>query len=270
MRVKNLIYLVAVLLLLSGSDLKAQWSGRHSYHWGYNSYIMGDAVRVMRKKPFQRFSVGISYVPVSATFSYRMVDVDGVADSTHSLDAKGGGFGVAYAMGIPVARVGNKSLAAISVGLLANWYLLNGDPLTLKVDEENYHSSQELATGGGGFMIGVPVGLDLVSGGEATLDRADPLSFTLGVGVMPMISMGIMYEFAAVKVRAPGYIKAELGFHAGINWKLRGTYIFKSPTSFSQDRNDIFSNYGNIESELKSNDQFMFSLLVQPFSFGWE
>jgi len=270
MRIKNLTYLVAAILLLHNSDLKAQWGGRHSYHWDYSSYIMGNAVRIMKKKPFQRFSVGVTYVPVSSTFSYQTVDNNDIADSIRSINVKGAGYGVAYAMGIPVAQTGNKSLAAISVGILANWYLLSGDQLNVTMKQTYYSGHYSYSGAGMGFMFGLPVGLDLVSGGEASLDRSDRFSFTLGAGFIPMITMSGMYKFVGLKAMAPAYAKIELGFHAGINWKLRAMYISKSPTSFSQDRDDIFNEYGTVKGEMKSNDQIMFSLLVQPFSFGWE
>ena len=105
---------------------------------------------------------------------------------------------------------------------------------------------------------------------EATLERSNRFSFTVGGGIFPMLGAGVVYEFGGVNLVAPFYAKAELGFHAGVNWKLRATYIAKSPTSFSNDRNDIFSEPITVETSLKSNDKFMLSILVQPFSFGWE
>lgn len=269
----HLCRLTAVItLLLFYTDVTAQWGGRRSYRMGYGSYVYGDAVAAMRKKPFQRFSVGLTYVPMSSTFSYRTVNDAGLPDSANTIDVKGFGFGVAYSMSIPVAHAGSKSLLAIGVGLNANWYLLSvKDKLSIQVQNQGYNGSYSYSGGGGGgFMIGVPVSLDLVNGGEATLDRSTPFSFVLGVGFIPFVSMGAMYEFAGVKAAAPLYAKMELGFHAGINWKVRAAYIGKSPTSFSEERGDIFPQYGMLETKMESNDQFMLSVLVQPFSFGWE
>ncbi|HRO43053.1 MAG TPA: hypothetical protein PL009_09475 [Flavipsychrobacter sp.] len=273
MRLTHLSLFTAVLaLLLLCSETQAQWGGRRSNRLGYGSYIYGDAVSTMRKKPFQRFSVGLTYVPVSATFSYRTVDENYEPDSMKSMDIKGSGFGVAYSMSIPVAHAGNNSLLAIGIGLNANWYLLKSEnQFVIEVKEQNYTGKYSYTgSGGGGFMISVPVSLDLVSGGEATLDRSNPFSFTLGVGFIPFVSMGAMYEFVGAKASAPLYAKLELGFHAGINWKVRAAYLGKSPTSFSESRGDIFPQYGMVETNMKSNDQFMLSVLVQPFSFGWD
>jgi len=271
MRTKSLA-LLAIFLLSILSEAQGQWGTRRSNRLGYGSYIYGNAVDVMRKKPFQRFSVGLTYVPITGTFSYRTVDDQNVPDSSQSVDIKGSGFGVVYSMSIPVAHAGNNSIMAIGVGLNANWYLLKSEKdFTIEVKDQYYSGKYTYSgVGGGGFMIGVPVSLDLLSGGEATLDRANRFSFVLGVGFIPYVGMGAMYEFVGLNVGAPLYAKMEIGFHAGINWKLRASYMGKSPSSFSDGNSEIFSDYGTVEANMESNDKFMLSILVQPFSFGWE
>ena len=85
-----------------------------------------------------------------------------------------------------------------------------------------------------------------------------------------MLGVAVFNEFAGAKLAAPFYAKAEFGVHWGINWKLRATYITKSPTSFSENRYDILTNDFPVAGEFQANDQLIFSLFVQPFSFGWE
>lgn len=78
------------------------------------------------------------------------------------------------------------------------------------------------------------------------------------------------HHFVGFKFLATPNIKAELSLFAGINWKLRATYILKSPISFSNDRDDLFNIASDVRTSLKIHDQFMISILVQSFSFRWD
>lgn len=248
-------------------DAEAQWgySGFGSHRYG----LYPDPIAMARKKPFQRYGVGLSYMPVSGTFGYKPIDEFGNVDTGQSVNVKGWGAGVAYSLVIPCARTGEKSLLAVNIGLNANYYLFDVADITLRRVTTTYNSTSTYSGDGAGFMFGLPVGLDLLTGGEATLDRADRFSFVVGGGFFPMMTMGFVHETAAIKFRAPLYAKAEVGFHWGINWKVRGTYIAKSPMSFFNDGQSIFDD-GTLQAELKTNDRFMLTLLVQPFSFGWD
>lgn len=225
---------------------------------------------ILRKKPYQRYAVGLSYIPVSGSFDFRTIDEFGVADTNHSVNVKGWGAGVVYSFVIPVARTGEKTIAAINIGLSANYYLFDVDDVTIRRVSANYNSTSSYSGPGAGFMFGLPVGLDLITGGEASLDRANRFSFAVGAGVMPLVSMAAVHEFGGLSLRVPPYVKAEIGFHFGINWKVRASYLTKSAISFSDDSKNIFDIDTNIDTKLKANDRFIISLMVQPFSFGWD
>lgn len=270
MSVKNFIlYATIVALLFTTSQAKAQFhSGFYTPH--YRSYIGFDPIETARKKPFQRYAVGFTYAPFSGTVSFKTIDEFGISDSIKSIDIKVSGGGVLYAIIVPCARLGNRSLAAIHIGINGNYYSFKLDEVTINRQSAFYNGSVTLSGGGAGFMLGFPVGVDLITGGEATLDRSDRFSFTVGAGVFPLMGVAIVNEFGGVNFKAPPYVKAEVGFHFGINWKLRATYVTKSALSFTQNDESLFSDGSAVQTSLKSNDRFMLSLMIQPFSFGWE
>jgi len=271
MRFKHFSFLLFVLFCSLQYESQAQWTRNKSFNsYGYRNMINGDVVQVLRKKPFSRFGIGLTYAPFSSTFEYQYEDDLGVADSLTSIDSKGMGYGLALSMSIPFAAPGLKSLVAFSVGIHVNGYVVEADPLTINVERENYHATSEYSGGGGAVLIGVPVGFELISGGEASLDRADAFSFNVGAGFMPSMAVGGMYDFVGAKFHAPFYAKAELGFHLGINWKIRGTYLASSPTSFNNMLSDMDLSFGELKTRMKNKDQFMISLIVQPFSFTWD
>jgi hypothetical protein len=270
MSLKNLaLFAIVAALLATTVPAKAQF---HSgfYTPRYGSYVGFDPIATARKKPFQRYAVGLTYAPFSGTVSFTTIDEFGITDSIKSMDIKGSGGGVLYAIIVPCARLGNRSLAAIHIGINGNYYSIKLDEITIKRQSAFYDGSVTLSGGGAGFMFGFPVGVDLITGGEATLDRADRFSFTVGAGVFPLMGVAIVNQFAGVNFKAPPYVKAEVGFHFGINWKLRATYVTKSALSFTENDESLFSDGSTVQTSLKSNDHFMLSLMIQPFSFGWE
>jgi|GEM_PF-2461628 len=271
MQPKKLLFVLATFFiqLLSSNDMQAQWgySGFHSHRYGYAGI---DPIAMARKKPFQRYGVGLSYIPVSGTFSYQPVDEEGNTDTATSVNINGWGAGVAYSIIIPCARTGEKTLLAVHIGLNGNFYMFKVPDMTVKTTSAYATSTSSYSGPGSGFMFGLPVGLDLLTGGEATLDRSDRFSFVLGAGFFPLISMANVHETFGFKARIPPYIKAEMGFHAGINWKVRATYITKSPISYTNTPESLFNGEYNMNARLNANDRFMITLLVQPFSFGWD
>jgi len=51
--------------------------------------------------------------------------------------------------------------------------------------------------------------------------------------------------------------------HFGVNWKLRAMYTMQNISNFQDEWEFTNVNFTN-------NDQFMFSILVMPFSWDWE
>ncbi|MBS1776042.1 MAG: hypothetical protein JSS64_07150 [Bacteroidetes bacterium] len=263
-------FLLVFFSLLVQFEAQAQRTRRYHadrYYFSDDEY----SLKAIRRKPFQRFSVGFNYVPYSGTLKTQAVDYDGTADTVQNHKLKGFGAGIAYTIMLPVARMGSKGLASVYIGLNANYYMFNGDSVVIEVKRPNF-TGRETYSGlaGAAFMFGLPVGIDFIGGAEASLQKADRFSFSFGAGFFPMVAFGMVYQFPGINIMAPPYVKAEIGIHAGINWKLRATYIFRSPTSYSYSDDAMWTNYkGNLNVKLESNDQFMLSLLVQPFSWGW-
>lgn len=271
MSFKKLLLFIAVMsfqLIYSDAYAQMGYGGPGKYRF----LVSQDPLSRARKKPFQRWGAGFNFIPVSGKVAYTTYDQYGNVDSVKDAKIKGWGAGIHYSYEIPIARTGEKTLLAIPIGLNVNFYLYEVDSVAFSEKYfDNSISTVSYAKGAGlNFMFGLPVGLDLLMGGEATLDRANPFSFVVGGGVYPMFTMGGFNESVGAAFRAPGYVKAELGFHKGINWKIRATYLTSSGISFDKDLGSVFDGAASVSSALKAKDQLILSLYVQPFSFKWE
>jgi len=94
MSLKNLaLFAIVAALLATTVPAKAQF---HSgfYTPRYGSYVGFDPIATARKKPFQRYAVGLTYAPFSGTVSFTTIDEFGTTDSIKSMDIKGSGGGV--------------------------------------------------------------------------------------------------------------------------------------------------------------------------------
>lgn len=265
-----LLVAIVALELFSATNSSAQWG--YSSNNGTRFRLNQDPIERARKRPFQRWGAGFNYVPLSGNVAYKTYDEYGDLDSIKTFPIKGWGAGINYSYVIPFAHAGEKALLGVFVGLNANYYMYSVDKVTFsRIDYNNQVTKVTYSDGiGANLMFALPVGIDLLLGGEATLDRANRFSFVVGGGAYPLFSMGGFNESVGAAFRAPGYVKAEIGFHQGINWKIRATYLTKSAISFDKDMDAVFGGNTGVTSSLQAKDQLMLSILVQPFSFKWQ
>lgn len=260
---------VCLMILLFSNPADAQYFRGHFRKPSYSGNLRFDRNRFGKIKPFSWYAAGISYMNMSGNIEHQDWDPNGERDTIATSSAKGTGIGVAYNFFIPVAQAGGANLLAVDIGIHASFGFVNGEKTTITVASQYATSTNTYSNQGMTFVFGVPVGLQLISGGEAICDRSKKMSFTVGAGFFPMLNMGVIDNFGGVALKVPPYIKAEIGIFAGINWKLRATYLFKSPNSFRGIGENILTGQTD-EIRFNPNDQLILGIAVQPFSWTWE
>lgn len=198
------------------------------------------------RDPFNQNAIGGS--SRATTFNYRSYS----------------GYGGVY---FPLSYFSRNTVLALNVGVYAtaNTWDLGNTSL-----EPGVTTSYETSD----MQIGVPIGVDFIYGGEATLNKADKVTLRAGAGVMPYFAAGSLADGSQDygKLGFRPYVKAELGFFAGIEWKLRGMVVAGSRTIYDYSTGD----YNLKESDyyysfnFKIRPTYTVGIVIFPFSFGWE
>jgi hypothetical protein len=229
-------------------------------------------------KGLQRFQIGYSFPMTSATYTTHSLIFDDFGDNNldtvQSKDVKTkGGFGVTLGTHFPIVQLSDNSCLSISLDYLYN--LLVWDADMVKID--GYDATTGAYTYNSTYIIsaatvhmGLPVGIDYKMGGEASLDRSNRTSLTLGTGFYPSMNATIFENNAGAKLKIQPYLKAEFGAFAGVNWKVRALYSFGRLEYIDYSSSLTGTGYAYEESaSLISKSSLVLSLMVQPFSFGW-
>lgn len=161
---------------------------------------------------------------------------------------------------LPLALFGNQSMIVFNMEVYGSYTSLNYDTVYFH-PKLKYRNPRSLIT------MGVPLSIDFKNGGEVSLSKKQSSLLTVGGGVMIGVygehvsKMNPFYELHTIP-----FIKAELGFFAGLAFKFRGTaYLgrveyFNDATTYRDNTIHMLTN---------TNYGFNLSLLVMPFSFDW-
>lgn len=167
----------------------------------------------------------------------------------------------------PMTALSNRSVIALSVGVYGtsnsftlNNFSFNGAP-TATMDVSD-------------LLIGLPIGVDYIFGGEATYNESDKVTLRAGIGAMPFVALGSLSNDAGKYNRfsVRPYVKAELGFFAGIEWKIKGQVLLGSRNLYDirngdYDLQDGSNYYSNFKMDLRPS--YSLGIAIMPFSFGW-
>lgn len=167
----------------------------------------------------------------------------------------------------PLSYLSSNSILALNTGLYgvgSVWQLGN---TSLEDGKITSYESKDI-------FFGAAIGVDYIYGGEATLNKGDKVTLRAGAGLMPYFAVGELADGSQDygKVGIKPYVKAELGFFAGVEWKLKGTAILGSRTIYNYSTGD----YNLQDSEyyyamnFKIRPTYTIGIAVFPFSFGWE
>lgn len=240
--------------------------------------LTGSNVFGKMPRGLMRFQIGYSFPFTTATFKQHSLVYDDYGDNnidtTYSRDVKSkGGFGVTLGTYIPVVHLTEKSCINVDIDFMYN--LLVWDANTINYSGYSnttgqYTYSTNYTITAATIQMGLPIGLSFKAGGEASQDRGDKLSLTLGTGVYPSLNATVFEDYAGAKFKLQPYLKAELGFFAGVNFKVRAFYAFGKLEYINYE--DKFSGLTyayNDEASLTGKSSFLLSVMVMPLSFGW-
>lgn len=230
-------------------------------------------------KAIQRFEIGYSFPMTSATYTnhYSTYDVGGTdnSDTTFSRNVRSkGGFGITLGSYFPISKLSDKSSLNISVDFLYNLLVWDNALADFQTYDE---TTGTYTTYSNSYVItaatvhwGLPVGFDFKYGGEATLDKSNRLSFTLGTGVYPSMNLTVFDAYPGAKFKMQPYLKAELGVFAGVNIKVRALYSFGKLDYLNYSDKAAGPDYGYESSaSLVSKSCLTLSVMVMPVSFRW-
>lgn len=122
------------------------------------------------------------------------------------------------------------------------------------------------------MQLGAPLLLDYKIGGEACYDKAEALSVTLGAGLQPALSFLALGSSTTTKGILVPMVKAELGFFAGIQWKIKASYVYQSGNLHR-----AVGGSSGLESApetsvytISTTAPVNIGISFMPFSFDWE
>ena len=174
------------------------------------------------------------------------------------------GYGAVY---FPLTHIGQSSALVLNTGIYtrgSSWDLGN---TSLDPTATTLNTASEI-------QIGVPVGVDYIFGGEATGNKQDKVTLRAGAGAMPYVAFGSLADKSEKysKLGMKPYIKAELGFFLGVEWKIRGMVIAGSRTLYNYQVGDynLNSNSYYASYNFTIRPSYVIGFSVFPFSFGWE
>ena len=264
------VFALSITLLVLGSSLdgNAQFptSRRSAGGSTVAKYLSMRQTGEGNLKPFQRYEVGYTFLSANGTMLHSHLTPFDDVDTSFDCEVKGKAWGIAYGTYFPLAAISEKSLLTFYLGLNVNIYRWRADSLFFA--EKAPRSTYVYKDDGFGFLVGLPIGLDYKTGGEATLDKSDKFSFTAGGGIMPTAAVGGLSYWGQAKIKLIPYIKAEIGMHAGIEWKVRAMYMLRSPMGFTDINHDL-EGILQSQAEFQTNDRLMISVLLMPFSWDW-
>lgn len=164
------------------------------------------------------------------------------------------------------ATLYRRSAFSLYTGLMLNIFDFDSDTLQKAMGIQKPYVLRSI---NGGALIG----FDYKYGADALNTAATSVMYSVGAGVYPNVLHSFDYTkeiYDVLTVTARPYLKAELGFYAGIAYKVRvvlmgkNNYVNKDYTW--ETNTDIFSQ----KRTLRSSGEINVSVIMMPFSYGWK
>lgn len=168
----------------------------------------------------------------------------------------------------PMTALSHNSILAVSTGL----YFTNN---SFQINNFSFNGQSSATLDVKDMLVGLPIGVDFIFGGEATNNQSDKVSLRAGIGAMPFISLGSMSDdiskYSRLGVRP--YVKAELGFFAGIEWKIKTQVMVGSRNLYDirmgdynlQDGENYYSNF-----KMDLRPTYSVGIAIMPFAAAWD
>jgi len=213
----------------------------------------------------KRFQLGYSFVSNKAEYSsaYKVTGVIDTAYKPYEMKTSAA-WGFTAGTYFPLKRMGNASSLNLGID-----YMYNLMTWKSQVPGEGFNGQFDGVTA----QMALPIGLDLKFGSDAVQVRTPRLCGTIGAGAYPSYSLttvtGAPITIDPTFAVAP-YIKAEVGFFAGVCIKARLLYAIGDLAYMDYKSSQ---NSGGIETnaqvKLIGKSNMAISILIMPFSYKW-
>jgi hypothetical protein len=122
------------------------------------------------------------------------------------------------------------------------------------------------------WQFAIPLCLDFKYGGEAIYDKAEAFSLTLGAGFQPSLASGAMLKTAKLIGAVSPMIKAEIGFFAGLQWKVKASYIYQSGVIYKAQKGDpgMEAHPDSAVMTMTTKPVLNIGVSFMPFSHDWD
>jgi hypothetical protein len=266
MKTKIYLKLIVFLLFACGS-----FSGNAQMARAFGSYMKGRSEGV-KQKSYWRFDIGYGFA--FSSLNYQSIDrYFNPLTNTKNTIALSKSFGFNGMSGLvssyfPLISTSEKGMVAFSLGGGGN--IFNVDLGNISMDTLITPSAPATVA-----HILFPFSLDYKWGGEASLNKSDKVSFTIGAGVIPSLygfTLSTNSGYNKTKFVFQPFVKAEFGFFAGIEWKIRGMYQFGTANFIDEKVGDFNLNSSPTYKEvfLRNGSTFSIGIALMPFSWDWD
>ena len=265
---KTLIALMGLLSSATTYNASAQSFG--SVQRAYNNTLSnGKSVSF-----FHRLDIygGLTMGSGNITSTSRYIDPANpniISGDSRSQDFNYRSLSVGFSSYIPLTHLNSRACLGLSI---ATFYNNN----SIEIHNPGFSSGSTTITSDvlKNAFVSIPIGVDYIYGGEASMNKGDKITLRGGLGVMPFINVS-QFDSKYAKGSNLGilpYAKAELGFFAGIEWKIKTQVILGSRTLYESKAGDYDLQDAQSYSSFKASLQPAYSvgIAIMPFSMGWE
>lgn len=253
-------FLLSLLCVLSCITTTVAQS---KYRSSLQDYYLANSIKGGRF--WQRLSVagGLHFISGTADLHFMGFADSAYTDTTLTATVKAK---QSYAFYIgsyfPVVLMSDKSMLVAEIEFMASVSKLSYDSIAL-AKNTNISAPTDV------HKIGIPISLEYRSGADVLLNKQAKTMFALGAGFNFCIINSDDYD-KVTPLRALPFIKAELGFFAGMAIKVRGVYYFgNSDYNYTVNYNVAHSIGDQLVSKFRGSNGFNISLVLMPFSVNW-
>jgi hypothetical protein len=235
---------------------------QYKQHLQFNDYYTKLAVG--NERIYQRITIGggLTFMSGNYTFAYNGQDTLGKAISDTLTKKYRSKDNYVFYLGtfFPITLITDNSMLAFNTEVMFSMATLDFDSVEF-APKVVYKKREKIVSGG------LQLSLDYKWGGDVPLERNSTM-FTLGAG-LSFTRFESMPNLNGLPIRAIPFVKADVGFYAGLAFKLRGMVYFGSDEYRDKTYFDAI-NTDRLHVNVKGSYGFNIALLILPFSAGWE
>lgn len=250
--------LLAVFAVCISSAAFAQYK----QHLQFNDYYTKLAVG--NERVYQRIAIGggLTFMSGNYTFGYEGHDTLGrkITDTVTRKYRSRDNYVFYVGTFFPITLITDNSMLALNTEAMFSMARLDYDSVEF-APKVVYKKNERIVTGG------LQLSLDFKWGGDVPLERNSTM-FTLGGG-LSFMRFDAMPDPKGLPFRTIPFVKADVGFYAGLAFKIRGMVYFGQEEFRDKTYTDAI-NSDRLHVNVSGNYGFNLALLILPFSTGWE